>query len=399
MTVTGRDRHRPNGQPTIRKGVRGGAVLLLAAALFLGGCSGNTNSSGPAAPLPTGQTGSIEATSNTGNCYVSDKNPCSSSTTGTNPITALTTLSSSGNNYLYLGDSAGNIDEATVTSTTPPTPGSCVTTGSGNKILALAANSVVMGSKVEKVLLYATSGGISSITPTSCSSSTLEPITTSITNASGLTYNAKAGEFVGVTSNAYYFTCSGNPSITCQTPQRLPSLQDASPSITAIASDPKRRLVYVLAIGASTNRIYFYYVSGTTLTYLGNYSGLELNYPSGVALFRGANPTQNFCTTGPCTFMDVTNTGNSTITQYVLTYSRSGAQTSVSVNQFNNAYFDCDLIDSAAIAAFPNYPTTNPLPTPDVFVGEQGLSTGPCMGISSGTSYGNNVTAYTVVGE
>ena len=391
MTVTGRDRHRPNGHHAIQKGGRGGAVLLLAATLFLGGCSGNTNSSGPAAPLPTGQTGSIKATSNTGNCYVSDKNPCSSSTTGTNPITALTTLSSSGNNYLYLGDSAGNIDEET--STTPPTTiNSCLSSAAGTKILALAANSTV--------LLYATSGGISSITPTSCSSSTLEPITTSITNASGLTYNANAGEFVGVTSNAYYFTCSGNSSITCQTPQRLPSLQDASPSITAIASDPTRSLVYVLAIGASTNRIYFYYVSGTTLTYLGNYSGLELNYPSGVALFRGANPTQNFCTTGPCTFMDVTNTGNSTITQYVLTYSGSGAQTSVSVNQFNNAYFDCDLIDSAAIAAFPNYSTTtNLLPTPDVFVGEQGLSTGPCMGISSGTSYGNNVTAYTVVGE
>ncbi len=391
MTVTGRDRHRPNGQPTIRKGVRGGAVLLLAAALFLGGCSGNTNSSGPAAPLPTGQTGSIEATSNTGNCYVSDKNPCSSSTTGTNPITALTTLSSSGNNYLYLGDSAGNIDEATVTSTTPPTPGSCVTTGSGNKILALAANSK------SKVLLYATSGGISSITPTSCSSSTLEPITTSITNASGLTYNAMAGEFVGVTSNAQYFTCS---TTACSSPVDLPNLQDTNPNITAIASDPSNPIVYILSIGNSTNRIYYYSVSGNNLTYQGNYSGLELNYPSGIALFRGANLTQNFCTTVPCTFMDVTNTGNSTITQYVLTYPGSGVQTTISsINQFNNAYFDCDLIDSAAIAAFPNYGSGNLLPKPDVFVGEQGLSTGPCMGISSGTSYGNNVTAYTVVGE
>ena len=392
MTVTGRDRHRPNGQPTIRKGVRGGAVLLLAAALFLGGCSGNTNSSGPAAPLPTGQTGSIEAANiASGNCYISDTSACSSSSsyTGTNSITALATLSSSGSNYLYLGDSAGGIYYATLTSTTPPTSiTTCLDPLAGTKILALAANSTV--------LLYATSGGISSITPTSWSSSTLEPITTSITNASGLTYNAPAGEFVGVTSNAYYFTCSSSGS-PCQTPQRLPSLQDASPSITAIASDPTQSLVYVLAIGASTNRIYFYYVSGNTLTYLGNYSGLELNYPSGVALFQGANPTQNFCTSAPCTFMDVTNTGNSTITQYVLTYSGSGAQTSVSVNQFNNAYFDCDLIDSAAIAAFPNYGSGNLLPTPDVFVGEQGLSSGPCMG-ATGT-FGNNVTAYTVVGE
>ena len=386
MTVTGRDRHRPNGQPTIRKGVRGGAVLLLAAALFLGGCSGNTNSSGPAAPLPTGQTGSIEATSNTGNCYVSDgTTSCSgASYKGTYSITALTTLEGT-TNYLYLGDSEGNIYNAAVASTTPPTPGSCVT-GSGTKILALAANSTA--------LLYATSGGITQITgiTSTCSSGT--PIS-SITNTSGLTYNANAGEFVGVTSNAYYFTCS---TTACSSPVGLPNLQDTNPNITAIASDPNNPIVYILSIGNSTNRIYYYSLSGNTLTYQGNYSGLELNYPSGIALFQGANPTQNFCTSGACTFMDVTNTGNSTITQYVLTYPGSGVQTTISsINQFNNAYFDCDLIDSAAIAAFPNYGSGNLLPKPDVFVGEQGLSTGPCMG-ASGT-YGNNVTAYMVVGE
>ena len=392
MTVTGRDRHRPNGHHAIQKVGRGGAVLLLAATLFLGGCSGNTNSSGPAAPLPTGQTGSIEATSNTGNCYVSDKNPCSSSTTGTNPITALTTLSSSGSNYLYLGDSAGNIDEATVTSTTPPTTiNSCLSSAAGTKILALAANT--------SALLYATKNGVYYITsPTSCSSpSSRSLISSSPTNASGLTYNSSAGEFVGVTSNAQYFTCS---TTACSSLVGLPNLQDTNPNITAIASDPNNPIVYILSIGNSTNRIYYYSVSGNTLTYQGNYSGLELNYPSGIALFRGANPTQNFCTSGACTFMDVTNTGNSTITQYVLTYPGSGVQTTISsINQFNNAYFDCDLIDSAAIAAFPNYGSGNLLPKPDVFVGEQGLSTGPCMGISSGTSYGNNVTAYTVVGE
>ena len=394
MTVTGRDRHRPNGHHPIQKGGRGGAVLLLAATLFLVGCSGNTNSSGPAAPLPTGQTGSIEAIGNPGNCYVSDTGSCrsTSSYTGTNSITALATLEGT-SNYLYLGDSAGNIESATVTSTTPPTTTTTISpcVGPGSKILALAANSTD--------LLYATSGGISftGSGTSSCTSGT--PVTNSITNTSGLTYNTSAAEFVGVTSNAYYFTCSGTSSIICQTPQILPSLQDTSPNITAIASDPTRSLVYILAIGASTNRIYFYYVSGNTLTYLGNYSGLELNYPSGIALFRGANPTQNFCTSAPCTFMDVTNTGNSTITQYVLTYSGSGAQTSVSVNQFNNAYFDCDLINSAAIAAFPNDGSGNLLPTPDVFVGEQGTSYGSCMGTPATASYGNNVTAYTVKGE
>ena len=391
MTVTGRDRHRPNGHHAIQKVGRGGAVLLLAAPLFLGGCSGNTNSSGPAAPLPTGQTGSISPNSgNDGNCYVSDTSACAASSyTGANSITALATLEGTGtSNYLYLGDSAGDI-EYSVTSTNAPTtaPTQCGTE-SGTKILALAANSTA--------LLYATSGGIYITGSTTCSTgSQPTSISSSITNVSGLTY--AAGEFVGVTSKAQYFTCSTG---SCTPLQRLPSLQDTSPNITAIASDPNptRSLVYILSIGASTNRIYFYYVSGNTLTYLGNYSGLELNYPSGIALFRGANPTQNFCTSAPCTFMDVTNTGNSTITQYVVSRSGSGAQTSVSVNQFNNAYFDCDLINSAAIAAFPNYRSSNLLlPTPDVFVGEQGLSSGPCLG-ASGT-FGNNVTAYTVVGE
>ena len=391
MTVTGRDRRRPNDQNPSRKGIRGGAALLLAATLFLGGCSGNTNSSGPAAPLPTGQTGSIEATSNTGNCYISDASACSSATyTGAHPITALATLVSGSTNYLYLGDSAGDISYATVATTTPPTPSSC-TSSLNTKVLALAANSTA--------LLYATSGGIAYISsPASCSStSTSTSISNTITNTSGLTYNTVASKFVGVTSNAQYFTCSTSTN-SCTSPQTLPSLQDASPSITAIASDPTLSIVYILSIGASTNRIYFYYVNGNTLTYLGNYSGLELNYPSGVALFQGYYPSQNYCQTGPCTFMDVTNTGNSTITQYVVTYSGSGPSTSVSVNQFNNAYFDCDLIDSAAIASFPNYGSGNLLPTPDVFVGEQGTSTAPCMGISSGT-FGNNVTAYSVVGE
>ena len=126
MTVTGRDRHRPNGHHAIQKVGRGGAVLLLAATLFFGGCSGNTNSSGPAAPLPTGQTGSIKATSNPGNCYISDTAACSStSPEGTYSITALATLEGT-SNYLYLGDSDGNIEYATVTSTsTAPPPRIC----------------------------------------------------------------------------------------------------------------------------------------------------------------------------------------------------------------------------------------------------------------------------------
>ena len=384
MTVTGRDRHRPNGQPTIRKGVRGGAVLLLAAALFLGGCSGNTNSSGPAAPLPTGQIGSIEAVDlANGNCYISDILSCG--TIGSKPITALAVLSSSGNNYLYQGDGFGRIYYATVSGASLPNPATCTSNSSNYQIQAIAASTTA--------LIYSTSSGVYyySFTPP-CSSPSLLYSNTSITLTSGLAY--AAGEFVGVTSNAQYFTCS---TTSCTSPTALPNLQDTNPNITAIATDPSNTsIVYILSQGSSTNRIYFYYVSGSSLSYMGNYSGVELNYPSGIALFQGNNPTSNYCTTGFCTFMDVTNTGNSTITQYVLTYSGSGAQTSVSVNQFNNAYFNCDLINSSAIAAFSSAIT---YPNPSVFVGEQGQSTGPCFNIISGTSFGNNTTAYKIVGE
>ena len=391
MTATGRNRRIPKKENLIRRGLLRGSLALLAGTFLLANCSGNTNSSGPAAPLPVGQTGSILATGNTGNCYISDTSACGSTYKGSNTITALATLVSGGN-YLYIGDNAGNIVGATVSNTSPQTPNStsCPPTGASSKVLAIAAGN--------SALIYSNSSGVTikTIATLPCTTFTQTYNTSSITNASGLTYNTSAGEFVGVTSNAQYFTCS---TTSCTSPTALPSLQDTSPNITAIASDPTQSLVYILSIGASTNRIYFYYVSGNTLTYLGNYSGIELNYPSGIALFQGANPTQNYCTSGACTFMEVTNTGNSTITQYVLTSSGSGAQTSVSVNQFNNAYFDCDLIDSAAITAFPKYGSGNLLPQPDVFVGEQGTSYGSCLGTPSNASYGNNVTAYTIVGE
>ncbi len=387
MTVTGRDRRITHNGNMVRRGLRGGVLLLLSGSLLLANCSGNSNSSGPAAPLPTGQTGSIAAIpANTGNCYISDISACGTTYKGTNPITALATLVSGTNHYLYIGDSAGKIAYSTVTSTTPPTPTACTTTGS-TKILALAASA--------STLPYATSGGLETFTTPPCTTGPTS-ISSTITNTSGLTYNASAGEFIGVTSSNYYFTCS---TTSCTSPVVLPNLQDTSPNITAIASDPTQSIVYILSIGVSTNRIYYYYVSGSTLTYIGNYTGIELNNPFGISLFQGANPTSNYCTSGACTFLDVTNTGNDTITQYVLTYSGSGAQTSVSINQFNNAYFDCDMINSSAIGAFPTYGSSNLLQQPNVFVGEQGTSYGPCLGLSSSTQYGNNVTAYTVVGE
>ena len=248
-------------------------------------------------------------------------------------------------------------------------------------------------------LFYATSGGtFEASLPTTggCPTTSLPSPPLSNAGAGTLAYNS--GFVIGVTGSAQYFSCTTTP--TCTNQGTLPGLVDTSPQITAIASDPQYAIVYILAIGVNTGRIYAYQVSSTgTLTYLTNYSGTELNAPSGLALFLGQNPTQNFCTIGPCTFMDVTNSGNTTITQYVLTYSYSGTTPNgVSINQFNNAYYNCDLVNPGPIAALPLPDSSGTLNNPDVFVGERGLGTVPCLGLTSG-SFGNNITAYTVKNE
>ncbi|MDA8029221.1 MAG: hypothetical protein M0Z25_09620 [Nitrospiraceae bacterium] len=263
-----------------------------------------------------------------------------------------------------------------------------------------------MPSTTPPELFYATSGGVYEETlssggacPTSTSPSPSGPL--SGASAGSLAYNASASVVIGVTGSALYFSCpTGISNPTCTNQGTLPGLVDTSPQITAIASDPQFAIVYVLAIGINTGRIYAYQVSSSgTLTYLTNYSGTELNAPSGIALFVGQKPTQNFCTIGPCTFMDVTNAGNTTITQYVLTYSYSGTTPNgVSINQFNNAYYNCDLVNPGPIAALPLPDSSGTLNNPDVFVGERGLGTVPCLGLASG-SFGNNITAYTVNNE
>jgi len=382
---------------------RRGAATTLSAVLmmFLSGCSGNSNSSGPAAPLPNSQKGSIVANaSSNGNCYVTSTSAgfvtCPTPPYGTSGITALaagTVGSTNSKNYLVMGNNAGDIALLPSPTTTPPgsAPATC-TTGAA-PIMALAINTSGTGT-----LYAATSGGISySSSLSSCSFGT---INTSITNATGLVYNPNyTAGVIGVTGNATYFTCTVSA---CTSHGLLPSLQDTSPQITAIASDPVYPIVYITAIGANTGRIYYYSVGTSgTLTYLGNYAGTELSAPSGLALFQGANPTLTYCTSGACTFLDVANPGNNTITQYVLLYSGSGTGTVVpSINQFNNAYFNCEIINPSSIAALPLPPTTGgSLNVPDVFVGENGTSLGPCLSVAIGTPFGNNVTAYYVKGE
>ncbi len=388
--------------------------LLGLGLLALSTCGGGSSSSGPPPPLPNGQTGSIVAAeaSSPANCYISDiAAACSSASyKGADAITALAAATVGSTNVLYWGDGGGNIESLSSPSSTLPSSSSsfhsCMTGTSSS--LSITSLTVVPLSSAP-LLFYTTSGGIfkGQLTASTgaCSSSSFSSsnLSTSLTGA--IAYNNATGLVLGVTASAQYFSCTTTGTPSCTSQRTLPGLVDTAPQITAIGSDPNYAIVYVVAIGVNTSRIYFYQVgTNGVLTSIGNYSGTELNGPSGIALFVGKNGTSNFCTIGPCTFMDVANAGNTTVTQYVLTYSYSGTTPNgVSVNQFNNAYYNCDLINPDAIAAFPLPGSSGTLNTPEVFVGENGFSSvsssGPaCFGLTSG-SFGNNITAYNVKNE
>ena len=383
------------------QGKRLRAGLLAFVFLMVASCGGSSSSSGPPPPLPNDQIGSISPTNNTlANCYISDILACSSNQTGANPITALAAATIGSANFLYWGDGGGDIYyDQSPTHTPPTTISSSNSCGSAStKVLSLA----VVPSTTPPELFYATSGGVyEGALGSGGACSTFAPSgPLSGASAGALAYNASTSLVIGVTGSAQYFSCTTVSPPTCTSFGTLPGLVDTSPQITAIASDPRYSIVYVLAIGINTGRIYAYQVSSSgTLTYLTNYSGTELNAPSGVALFNGNTMTQSFCTATPCTFMDVTNTGNTTITQYVVSYSYSGTTPSaVSINQFNNAYYNCDLVNPGPIAALPLPGSSGTLNNPDLFVGERGLGNVPCLGLASG-SFGNNITAYTVNNE
>jgi hypothetical protein len=366
----------------------------MALCLLLSGCSGSTNFSGSTPALPSGQTGSVfPLGAAPGDCYVSDISSCSSTTgyQGTAKITALATVAYSSSNALFVGDANGNISYVTVpASSSLQTPTTCLT--ATRSILSLA---MIPGTSIPAgTLFYSTSNGVfyQAITSSCPGSGTL----TTITSSSVLTYNSSATQIVGVTTAGAYFTCSTTPS--CTTPVPLPNFQGATVHVTAIASDPQYPVVYVTTSTNGSYAVNIYSVSGQTLSFLGSYNGGELSAPAAIAVFHGPNPTQNYCTntTGGCNFLDVANAGDNALTQYVLTYTLSGnVPTGVSLNQYNGAYMGCEFFDPGALAAIAN-PAVG---AAAVFLGENGTSLGPCLGVGSGTSFGNNVTAYTVTGE
>lgn len=374
-------------------------IFPMALCLLLSGCSGSTNFSGSTPALPSGQTGSVVPLGAApGNCYLSGAasriTTCSpSAPLGTSGITALATVAYSSSNALFVGEANGNISYVTVLATSaPPTTISSCITGSGSPVLSLA---LIPGSTTPGILFYATSQGVFDLNTSSCPSSGTGT-STPITSSSVLTYNPPTSQIVGVTTAGDSFTCSSAPS--CTTPVPLPNFQGATVHVTAIASDPQYPVVYVTTSRNGSYAVNIYSVSGPTFSFLGSYNGGELSAPAAIAVFHGPNPTQNYCTntTGGCNFLDVANAGDNALTQYVLTYTLSGnVPTGVSLNQYNGAYLGCEFFDPGALAAIAN-PAVG---APAVFLGENGTSLGPCLGVSSGTSFGNNVTAYTVMGE
>ena len=371
-------------------------IFPMALCLLLSGCSGSTNFSGSTPALPSGQTGSVVPLGAApGDCYVSDTSSCSSTTgpKGTAKITALATVAYSSSNALFVGDADGNISYVTVPATSsPPTPTTCLKpTGSIVSLAMIPGSSIPTGT-----LFYATTNGVHDINITSSCPGSGSGTSTTVTSPSVLTYNSFTTQIVGVTTTGASFTCTSIPS--CTTPVPLPNFQGTTVHVTAIASDPQYPVVYLTTSTNGSYAVNIYSVSGSTLSFLGSYNGGELNAPEGIAVFHGPNPTQNYCTntTGGCYFLDVANAGDNALTQYVLTYTLSGnTPTGVSLNQYNGAYLGCELFDPAALAAIAN----PALGAPAVFLGENGTSVGPCLGVGSGTSFGNNVTAYTVTGE
>ena len=382
----------PQPKAPVKTGPVSSLSFFFGILLVLGSCTSATSFSGATAPLPTGQTGSLSPLEAApGNCYIPDgTTPCSPSIyQGTAGVTAVAAVTSGSPNTLFLGDTNGNVYDADVTSAAPSSINTCLS-GAGSSILSLA---VFPGTTTPGTVFYSTSTRVSSVTASSLTSACSSATTTGVTASSLLTYSVPTTQIVGMTTTGSYFTCTATPS--CTTPTAIANLKGQT--VTAIASDPTYPVVYVATSANGSYAIDIFSVSGTTLSYIGNYTGGELSAPTGIAALHGPNPAQNYCTqtTGGCNFLYIANAGDDAITQYVLTYSGpSNAPTGVSLNQFNAAYMGCDLFHPSSIAAI----TTPSTGAPAVFMGEDGTSLGPCMGVASGT-FGNNVTAYTARNE
>ena len=359
--------------------------------MMLASCSGNTNTSGPAAPLPTGQNGALNLWRSTdAGCYVPDGT--GSCPTGTNQVTALATQTvSATSQYLYVGDSQGNV-YAWTASSSPSNTATC-SFGFSSSVNGLASS--LLSSTYD---VYAVSGSSLKIISNSgspCGSSS--PTTISISPSGTTVGLAVADGYVfGITSTGQYYSVAAGASSLTQTPTTLPNL----PSTATIGGITADQNAIVFATDYANSAIYAYYAnSNGTLTQInGTFSGnVDVTNPRAITTVYAPNATSTGCTTGPCEFLYVTNYSYAVV-QLALSINGSGTSTSVGYTEFNAPYTSCEIINPIAMTSFTNVVNpTIPNSTPWVFIGQDGTETSSsCFGQ---TSYGNSVTAYTLSGE
>ena len=376
----------------------GKSLVIFLLPMMLASCSGSTNATGPAPPLPTGQNGSLALWKvNNAGCYVPDgTGTCPAGPSNTNSITALTTLTVSPSTfYLLVGDNQGNVYAWTASSSPSSPPVTCsFSFSAGTSVNGLA--SVVNSSGTTDV--YAVAGQdlkVISGTPPCPTSGTLSNISSTLSGTYvGL---AAANGFVyGINSAGQYFSVDTTTGV-YQSPTTLPNLPPTA-TIGGMTAD-QHGIVFMTDYANSAIYAYYANSNGTLTRINGTLSGnVDVTNPKAITTVTAPNPpTSTGCTTGSCEFLYVTNYSQAVV-QFVLSINGSGTSTSIGYTEFNAPYTSCEIINPVAMTSFPN--VVNPAISstiPYVYIGENGSTTSSsCFGE---TSFGNNVTGYTLSGE
>jgi hypothetical protein len=205
------------------------------------------------------------------------------------------------------------------------------------------------------------------------------------------------GYVYGISSTGKYFSILAGSTSSPSTPTTLPNLPSTA-TIEGMTAD-QNGIVFVTDYVNSAIYAYYAHSNGTLSSINGNFSGnVDITNPKAITTVYAPYGTSNGCpngSSGPCEFLYVTNY-SSAVVQLVLSVSGSGTSTSIGYTEFNAPYTDCEIINPLAMTSFSNVNATPTLAAPWVFIGQNGTSAGPCQGLSSGTTYGNGVTAYTL---
>lgn len=388
------------------------AAVLIA---IVGACSGG-NSTGPAAPLPTGQTGSIylytPTSTTSAGCYAeSHATACVNPPAGTYAVTALATeVVTSTSLYLFVGDADGNVYAWPVSGKSTPTATSATCLNLGSPSTPVAGIATYYSGSTSYVYSSTSTGAIyvsSGTTPCTASSSfgSVSGLGSSKVIGMATSNNNSTIYVYGITSTGQYFSISAGATSGSPSLQTLPNLP-SSVSLTSVAAD-KYGYLYVTDTANPSSlpgSIYVFYSNNGTLQNIatfntGNFN--DLNNPTAITTYVGNNASQTYCTTGPCEFIEVAN-GNGNIMQLIMPVPGfGGAGGSISPNEFNAPYANCEIINAGAMTAFPDATLTGIAgdTVPYVYMGQNGTKAGPCLGVTSSQSFGNSVTAYLANGE